>query len=173
MTELEVWLPWARRNYGRSDAIRFVRDSSASWVEARAFDFAIRRRDDPKLHVGNVSVWHTSRREQAGEIGYWVRSSVAGTGVATEATARVLEVAFDELELHRVTLRIAVGNRASERVAEKLGFVQEGLLRKEVFVQGAWMDHTLWAMLDEEFEERRAAYREAGWLAEASTGPVE
>ena len=149
--ELEMWLPWAHRSYGRVDAVRFIRDSSAAWVEGRAHDLSIRYHDRPRIHIGNISVWPTSEREQAGEMGYWIRTDEVSKGVATEAAARVLQVGFEELELHRITLRIAVGNVASERVAAKLGFVHEGVLRKEVLVHGEWLDHTLWAMLDEEF----------------------
>ena len=82
----------------------------------------------------------------------------------------MLEIAFDEIVLHRVVLRVAVGNRASERVAEKLGFVHEGLLRKEVLVGGTWIDHTLWAMLDEEFHRLRPGYVEKGWLGPPQPG---
>ena len=110
-------------------------------------------------------MWPTSRREQAGEVGYWVRSDRTGQGIAT-AAARVLQVAFEELGLHRVILRVAVGNRASERVAGKLGFVREGLLRKEVLVAGTWLDHSLWSLLDEEFR-RRPFLRRAGLAAAA------
>jgi ribosomal-protein-serine acetyltransferase len=165
MDELELWLPWANRSYGRTEASRFLRESSSAWSSGRAFDFAIRAREDADFHVGNISVWPTSRRERAGEIGYWIRSSLTGKGIATEAAARVGQVGFEELELHRVTLRIAVGNRASERVAEKLGFTKEGLLRKEVLVRGRWMDHTLWAMLEDEYCAVKDRWRELDWIA--------
>jgi len=68
------------------------------------------------------------------------------------------------MALHRVVLRVAVGNRPSERVAEKLGFVREGLLRKEVLVAGTWLDHSLWSLLDEEYHRQRQTYAERGWL---------
>jgi ribosomal-protein-serine acetyltransferase len=166
LEELTRWLPWAHEGYGRSDAIGFIRDSTAAWAEGRAFDLAIKGAGRPRIHLGNVSVWHTSRRERAGEIGYWVRSTTTGDGIATEAAARVMQVAFEELGLHRVTLRIATGNSASERVAEKLGFVHEGLLRKEVLVAGEWLDHSLWAILDSEFDANRSRYAAEGWLGD-------
>jgi len=162
--DLELWLPWANRLYGRGEANRFLRESAAAWSEGRAFDFAIRPRIDPGVHIGNISVWPTSRRERTGEIGYWIRSSATGQGFATEAAARVAAVGFDESGLHRITLRIAVGNRASERVAEKLGFTREGLLRKEVLVRGRWMDHSIWAMLEDEYQVARDRWREEKWL---------
>lgn len=164
LPELSRWLPWPHPRYGRSDALRFIRDSGAAWQEGRAHDLSIHTHTDGATHLGNISVWPTSRREQAGEAGYWVRSDATRQGIATEAAARVLQVAFEEMALHRVILRVAVGNRASERVAEKLGFVCEGLLRKEVLVAGSWLDHTLWAMLDEEYRRLRPGHLEKGWL---------
>ena len=163
LEELERWLPWVHPRYGRADALRFIRDSAAAWVEGRAYDFAIRRPESPELHVGNISIWATSRRERAGEVGYWISSADTGDGIATEAATSVLAVGFEEMALHRVTLRIAVGNLPSERVAEKLGFVHEGLLRKEVMVGGEWLDHTLWAMLEEEYHVERDQWVEKGW----------
>ena len=87
--DLARWLPWAHRGYGRSDAIRFIRDSSAAWAEGRAYDFSIRASDRPKVHIGNVSVWHTSRRERAGEIGFVADGSVLPR--ASGASDRPLE----------------------------------------------------------------------------------
>jgi ribosomal-protein-serine acetyltransferase len=160
--ELARWLPWPHPRYGRIDALRFIRDSTTAWAEGRAHDLAIRDRADENLHLGSISVWPTSRREQSGEIGYWVHTDFTGRGIAAEAVARVLTIAFEELDMHRVVLRIAVGNRASERVAEKVGFVREGLLRKEVLVGGAWLDHSLWALLDEDYWTQRSGLRESG-----------
>jgi len=164
LEELERWLPWVHPRYGRADALRFIRDSAAAWAEGRAYDFAIRRPESPELHVGNISIWPTSRRERAGEVGYWISSADTGDGIATEAATAILAVGFEEMALHRVTLRIAVGNVASERIAEKLGFVHEGLLRKEVMVAGEWLDHTLWAMLEDEYRVERERWTEEGWV---------
>ena len=71
--------------------------------------------------------------------------------MCTEATRRLLRYGFDDLRLHRIVLRIAVGNRGSERVAEKLGFTNEGTLREEVKVGSSWLDHTVWGLLEDEW----------------------
>jgi ribosomal-protein-serine acetyltransferase len=157
LPELTKWLPWAHPGYSRDDAVRFVRESAQAWREGRAYDFAITRTGQ-STHLGNVSIWHVSRSFHVGEIGYWVRTDRSGQGIATEVTARMLQVGFDRLGMHRIVLRIAVGNRASERVAEKLDFVREGVLREELKVRGHWLDHTVWSMLEHEYRRRAAAY---------------
>jgi RimJ/RimL family protein N-acetyltransferase len=163
LPDLARWLPWAAEGYTRAVSLQFIRDSILAWTEAKAYDFTIRGAAEPERHLGNISVWHTSRPNLVGEIGYWVRSDEAGKGICTEVAARVLEIAFEELGLHRVTLRIAVGNRASERVAEKLGFAFEGTLRHEVRVAGQWLDHTSWGLLDSDWLRERERYRAQAW----------
>ncbi|MDP8959682.1 MAG: GNAT family N-acetyltransferase [Actinomycetota bacterium] len=157
LPELHQWLPWAHMGYGRTDAAGFVRDSMRSWQEGRAFDFAVRRTSEPDRHIGNVSVWYVSHSYRSAEIGYWVRSDETGQNVATEASKAALQVIFEELRMHRAVLRIAEGNRGSERVAEKLGFTREGLLREEIRVRGAWLDHSVWGLLEHEYRRRLQA----------------
>lgn len=157
--ELNEWLPWAHLGYSKGDATNYIRDSMKSWKEERAYDWAIRRLDDPDRHIGNISVWFVSRSFKTGEIGYWVRTDDTAQGVATEVGARALQVAFEELKMHRVILRIAVGNRSSERVAEKLGFFREGILREEIKVRGKWLDHSVWGLLEHEYRKNIDLYQ--------------
>lgn len=163
LPELAEYLPWAV-NYQRSVTAQFVKDSIGAWANGRAFDFAIRSLSEEERHVGNVSVWFTSRANKTGEIGYWVRSDATGTGIGTEATARTLQIAFEELNMHRVTTRIAVGNVASEKIVQKLGFLKEGTLRDEVQVGTRWIDHTVWGILDREWRYERRRYTTQAWV---------
>jgi RimJ/RimL family protein N-acetyltransferase len=164
LADLVQWLPWAHRYYDRADAASYIRESMVAWKEGRAFDFSIRRSTDLRRHLGNISLWPTTRGGAVGEIGYWVRSDETGAGVCTQAAIRVLETAFVELGFHKVVLRIAVGNIASERVAHKLGATQEGLLRDELRIGGKWTDHTLWGLLEDEYRAMVPAYRDNGWV---------
>jgi RimJ/RimL family protein N-acetyltransferase len=75
----------------------------------------------------------------------------------------VLAEAFGSEGFHKVIMRIAVGNHASTRVAEKLGFTREGILREELLIRGNWVDHSLWSILDREFKTlRRGNIRSTG-----------
>ncbi len=155
LTDLNQWLPWARMDYASGDTSAFIRDSIQAWKEGRAWDFSIRLLDDPGRHVGNVSLWTVSKLGKIAEIGYWVRSDETNRGICTEAVDRLLGEAFGSLGYHKVVLRIAVGNEASDRVAEKLGFTKEGVLREELLIRGNWVDHSLWSLLDREYRALR------------------
>jgi RimJ/RimL family protein N-acetyltransferase len=149
-------LPWVE-GYDRGFAQRFIRESVSSWAEQRAYDFTVRTLENLDRHVANVSVWPTSVQNQVGEVGYWVRTAETGRGYGTEAAAVAIGIGFNELDLHKIVLRIAVGNKGSERIAEKLGFSYEGVLRDEVKVAGRWLDHTSWSMLASEWSVRTPA----------------
>ena len=155
LPDLNLWLPWARLDYTPGDTTAFIRESLQAWKEDRAWDYSIRLKTDPGRHVGNVSLWTVSKMGKIAEIGYWVRSDETSKGICTAAVDRVLEEAFGPLNYHKVTLRIAVGNDSSDRVAEKLGFTREGLLREELLIRGNWVDHSLWSLLDREYRALR------------------
>jgi ribosomal-protein-serine acetyltransferase len=159
LPDLNEWLPWARTDYESGDAGAFIRDSLQAWKEARAWDYTIRLRDNPTRHIGNISIWTVSKSGKIAEIGYWIRSDETSKGICTEAADALLAEAFGAMGFHKVIMRIAVGNDASHRVAEKLGFTRDGILREELLIRGNWVDHTLWTMLDREHQAIRRARR--------------
>lgn len=162
LPDLNQWLPWARLDYTQSDTTAFIRESIQAWKEERAWDYSIRSKDDVRRHIGNISYWTVSKLGKIAEIGYWVRTDETSRGVCTEAVELLLEEVFNSMGYHKVVLRIAVGNDASDRVAEKLGFTREGVLREELLIRGNWVDHTLWSLLDREYRavrKSRAARR--------------
>ena len=155
LPDLNQWLPWARLDYTASDTTAFIRESIQAWKEDRAWDYSIRIHDEPRRHVGNISFWTVSKLGKIAEIGYWVRSEETSKGICTEAVGLLLEEVFNSMGYHKIVLRIAVGNDASDRVAEKLGFTREGVLREELLIRGNWVDHSLWSLLDREYRAAR------------------
>lgn len=99
-----------------------------------------------QLTLGNVV--HGSVRSCW--VGYWVQARLAGQGAATAAVALAVDHAFGPVGLHRVEATVHPHNSASLRVLAKLGFRDEGLLRRYLLVRGAWRDHRLLAITREE-----------------------
>jgi ribosomal-protein-alanine N-acetyltransferase len=87
-----------------------------------------------QLTIGNVT--HGALR--SAWIGYWVASSATGGGVATAALALGLDHCFGPVMLHRVEATVRPENAASRAVLAKVGFREEGLLRRYLEVDGAW-----------------------------------
>lgn len=99
-----------------------------------------------QLTVGNVT--HGALR--SAWIGYWVASSAIGRGIATGALALGVDHCFGEVKLHRLEATVRPENVASRRVLTKVGFREEGLLKRYLDVDGAWRDHLLVAITVEE-----------------------
>lgn len=74
-------------------------------------------------------------------------------GYMTEAVARVARIAFQELRLHRIEANIMPWNKRSLRVAEKCGFVGEGVSRAYLRINGKWEDHVHMVLLNDAWTE--------------------
>ena len=96
--------------------------------------------------VGSFSLLGISGGRDVAEVGYWVHPAARGRGVATEAVRLLVRHALVPIEdgglgLRRVVLSAATGNTASQRVAEKNGFVQGGVRRAAGRLgDGTWAD---------------------------------
>ncbi|APT92963.1 acetyltransferase [Corynebacterium phocae] len=84
-------------------------------------------------------------------IGYWVYSQLHGQGIATAACALGVDHAFARVGLHRVTATYLPANPASGAVLEHCGFRQEGFLRGNLHINGAWEDHVFMAINRDDF----------------------
>ena len=85
-------------------------------------------------------------------VGYWVDGALAGRGVLPTALAMLVDHCFTSAGLHRIEANIRPENAASRRVVEKLGFRDEGLHERYLFIDCAWRDHLCFAITREEVE---------------------
>lgn len=86
---------------------------------------------------------------QSAILSYWVDETRNGRGLATRAVGAVAEIAFAELELHRLEAGTRVDNFGSQRVLEKNGFERFGLARRFLLLGGEWRDHVLFERIAE------------------------
>jgi RimJ/RimL family protein N-acetyltransferase len=102
--------------------------------------------------VGFVFLFEVEPWRDNAELGCWIVPGEQGEGYATEATGLCLDHAFDDLGLHKVVARVFEHNDASMAVLDKLGFQQEGRLREQDYVRGAYRDTLLFGLLADEHE---------------------
>lgn len=101
--------------------------------------------------VGQLTLGNVVRGSlRSAWVGYWVESGAAGGGVGTGAVAMAVDHAFGPVGLHRVEATVRPENAASLRLLAKLGFRDEGLLRRYLEVDGEWRDHRLLALTADE-----------------------
>ena len=86
-----------------------------------------------------------------GEKEFW------GKGLGSDALRVVIRLAFDKMNLNRLWLTVLVDNPRAVRCYEKCGFVREGLLKQESYVDGKYRDVLLMALLRENYDRTRGA----------------
>ncbi|KAF9077639.1 acyl-CoA N-acyltransferase [Rhodocollybia butyracea] len=103
--------------------------------------------------VGVTMLFDTVQKTRDSKIGIALLPEFWGQGFGTETMRFVVDYAFRELALHRVTLSVNGNNTAAIKIYKKIGFVQEGVQRKANWINGKWQDIIWMAILDEEWEE--------------------
>ena len=119
---------------------------------------AVERCQDRRV-IGDVSLWWRSVQHRQGEIGFVFHPDAQGQGYAGEAADALLDLAFGRLGLHRVYGRTDARNAASAALMRRLGMRQEAHLRHNEMFKGQWADELVFALLDDEWRERKAESR--------------
>ncbi|MGB3602213.1 GNAT family N-acetyltransferase [Gordonia sp. (in: high G+C Gram-positive bacteria)] len=139
--------PWAARHHPSAwNQMYAILKSEAKLGAVLPFVIEVDGQYAGQLTIGNVqrgavrSAW----------IGYWVDSTVTGGGVASAAVALGVDHAFGPVGLHRLEATVQPENLASRAVLAKVGFRQEGLLKRYMDVNSRWRDHLLVAFTVEE-----------------------
>ncbi|MFS8096549.1 GNAT family N-acetyltransferase [Lentzea alba] len=97
--------------------------------------------------VAGIVIRDLDMKYGLGEVTCWTQPKHRGKGVLPTALNAVLGWAYGAMDMHRITYKHAVSNKASQRVAEKCGFTQEGRLRDETLVDDQREDMLLWSRL--------------------------
>ena len=119
-----------------------------------AFLFAVELKANAAL-AGHVVLTVQEKDHLQGEIGFTFAREYQGRGLAREAAARVLDYAFSELKLHRVTAITDCENLRSVALLSKLGMRREGHYVQNIWFKGKWGDEYSYALLQDEWAKIR------------------
>jgi len=143
-TYLKKWLTWLNSMSSTTAAERYIESRIRLADEKMGFCFLIFSKESIAGVIHLVDIDHANRKAM---IGYWVGESFSGKGLATKATEVLLEFAAKELNLHRIEIRCAIGNKPSEAIAKKLSFLHEGVLRESEWLHDRFVDQNLYSKL--------------------------
>ena len=115
------------------------------WCDGSRAGFAIETHDGEFLGLGMFVRIEPEGRQ--GEIGYVVDPAARGRGVATRTLQLLTDWGFSQLGMKRIELWIDTTNSGSERVAERAGYVLEGVLRSVWFKEEIRRDFGIWSRL--------------------------
>ena len=101
--------------------------------------------------IGTVTLFLFMPEHHRCEVGFILHPDFWGRGLASEAVARALTYAFDELGMQRIEADVDPRNLASQRMLKRLGFQHEGLMRERWRVAGEIQDGLMLGLLRREF----------------------
>jgi RimJ/RimL family protein N-acetyltransferase len=119
LAELQPWMPWSHPDYSIEETRSWLAAQVQAFQQRTAFEFAITSAAGG--YLGGCGLNQIDALNQRANLGYWVRSSATGQGVATAAVALVRDWGFAQTDLVRLEVLIAVDNAARRRVADTAG----------------------------------------------------
>jgi RimJ/RimL family protein N-acetyltransferase len=129
---LRPWMPWAHDEPQTIEQkVQLLRGFRGQFDLGQNFVYAIFSPDESEV-VGGSGLHPRAGDEISLEIGYWIRASATRRGYATEATAALARVGLELCGADRIDIRVDPANETSAAVPRKLGFVEEGLLRRRL-----------------------------------------
>lgn len=150
MPELMPWMPWAHPEYSLDDARVWLDLCREGWSKGTQYSFIAVDIATEEV-VGDCSISQINRLHGFANLGYWVRSSATGQGLGSALARRVARFGVEELQLNRLEILTALGNRASQRVAEKAGATREGVLRSRLVMRDEVWDAVLFSLTARDF----------------------
>jgi RimJ/RimL family protein N-acetyltransferase len=155
LADLKPWMSWAHDGYLPREASDFIALARAKWEEGQLYGFAIVDAEDGSL-AGGCSLSNLHPFYHFCNLGYWVRTSRRGSGMAGRAARLAAYFGIMRLRMTRVEVVVAVGNKASLRVAEKIGAHREGTLRNRITVGTKCHDAVMFSIVPEDFMSKPA-----------------
>ncbi len=159
---LKTFMPWAQPHQTDEDAENLVRSFRARYLLKEDFILGVFSLDET-LQLGGTG-FHLREGgldNHSAEIGMWIRASHAGQGLGTAVLRAMLEWGFSMWPWERLVWRCDSRNVASQRIAEKAGLFQEGVLRAHRRLSdGTRQDTLCYAMLKTEWKkDLNSAYK--------------
>lgn len=145
------FLPWCHPLYSIDEARDWLGSIEPDWNNGSVYAFCIEHKDSGHF-LGGCGISRIDEHPVV-NLGYWIRRSALGNGVATEATAGLAQFAFEHLEILRVEVVMSTRNEASRRVAEKSGATYEAELRNRLFLHGQPHNAYLYSLTPASWQE--------------------
>lgn len=150
---LQPWMPWAQQIPTKDAIEASVRKAHCEFLERTDLRFHLYEKQT-KIFVGSSGLHEINWNIPKFEIGYWCRKSFTGKGYITESVRGLTVFAFQVFHASRLEIRCEEGNVKSRKVAERLNYQLEGVLRNaSIDMQGNLTNTCIYSMTSDDFRE--------------------
>jgi RimJ/RimL family protein N-acetyltransferase len=141
-----AWMPWCLATYSAKEAKVWIDECVANLAARSAYDMGIFSHDGATF-LGGIGVNQISWRWNYGNVGYWVRQSCQRRGIAPRAVRAAAQFGFGYLKLTRLEIVVAIGNKPSRRVAERVGATFECIARNRLVLNDRPIDAAVYSLI--------------------------
>jgi len=138
------------------DVRQWQEQTDELWKNDQEYHFQIVEATSNQV-VGWGFLSNVRRHYQMANLGYFVRTSRVGEGIATAAARLIAKYGFEKLGFQRIEIVVEVDHSPSLRIAEKLGVVREGLLRNRLQVHGSPHDAYMHSLIPSDYALSKTA----------------
>lgn len=149
MAELMPWMSWMHSGYSMEESRMWLEERPEQWAKGISFDFAITDLSDGS-YIGGCGLNKFDSERKVANLGYWVRTTMTKRGISTTAASLLVRWGIEKLHLQRIEIAVASPNFASQRVAEKVGALREGLLRNRMIVRDLVYDEVMFSIIPQD-----------------------
>lgn len=152
-TFLEPWSPLVDESYYEKDnLLKIIQSDIKSNADKNSLKLGIFFKDNNKV-IGTIALSNIVYGPFLScFLGYKLHRDYIKNGYMSEALEKIISIAFEELNLHRIEANIIPKNIASQNLVKKFGFQNEGLSKKYLKINGIWEDHYHFVLLNSELE---------------------
>lgn len=152
-----IWQWTANVVNSEADLENYVRSALADQAQGIALPFVTIERGGETV-VGSTRFGNIDLVNRKAEIGWtWLDPAWQRTAINTEAKLLMLTHAFEEWDCIRVELKTDANNQQSRKAIERIGGVQEGILRNHMITEsGRFRDSVYFSIIDSEWESVKA-----------------
>lgn len=150
---LREWLPWLDFTTNVEDSREFIQGTLNGYAANKSMTTVILFHGEVVGVAGFNSINWSNRTAY---IGYWLGEDYQGKGIITKVAKALTDYAFNHLNLNKVEIRAAAGNKKSRSIPERLGFTNEGSIRQAEWLYDHFVDHIVYGVLAEEWENNQA-----------------
>jgi ribosomal-protein-serine acetyltransferase len=150
IAEVGRWLPWCHSEYRLQETCEHLASRTSAWIAGTEYSFGVFKQTDDRF-LGGVGINFIDWVARRGNLGYWIRTSAAGCGYASDAARTLGHWGVTGLGLQRLEIVAAVENVGSQRAAEKAGAKREGVLRNRCRISDAPQDAVVFSFVPEDF----------------------
>jgi [ribosomal protein S5]-alanine N-acetyltransferase len=129
---------------------QYIRNVIKKYENMESYHWGIIHKASNRL-IGRTGIFQFDISNQKAEIGFGISSEYWNQGIITEATKEIIKYGFLEINLNRIEGRCNHDNIGSGRAMEKLGMIQEGILREQLKIKGKFVDQRMYSIIKSDF----------------------